>query len=301
MRRQIRSFPWKLPYRREYKETSSETSIYLSAAAMEAPPSSGGGDTGAARLDVQPNDTVQAVVVGASTGLIALEGEAHVQVLLDKMNDAGMRRVQEFAALLQQCSLNTLGSLGMFYPNLPALCEQLFADVPPPLGHLQASGYFASIAVRPARPLCSRHVTTYLCVCCLHVPAALGYDGSAHPAERRVHAGRCIKFTLPIVAGRFFFHPHGREYFERYYRAAQCHCAACPAQRHYAAACAHPGGAEVATGSCRFFGGGHQPCFASGCRINSDLVRSGVGGDQRGGTSWRCCEGGLLDAPDPST
>ena len=82
---------------------------------------------------------------------IELAGDDSVQLLLDRMKKTGMGRIPQFEALLQSCSIRTLGSLGMFFANLPALCEQLFADVPAPLGHLQACGYVASIAVRLAR------------------------------------------------------------------------------------------------------------------------------------------------------
>ena len=88
------------------------------------------------------------VAVSAGNARLVLAGAASVQVLLDAMKAQGMARIQEFAALLEACSLHTLGSVDLFFPNLPALCEQLFADVPHPLGHLQACGYFASLSVR---------------------------------------------------------------------------------------------------------------------------------------------------------
>ena len=96
--------------------------------------------------------------VHAGNKRLVLEGEANVQVLLDFMQAQGMERIPAFADLLKACSLRTLGSVGRFFPNMPALCEQLFADVAPPLGHLQACGYFASLSVRPARLRMSPHI-----------------------------------------------------------------------------------------------------------------------------------------------
>jgi hypothetical protein len=85
---------------------------------------------------------------GGAKPLVSLEGPASIEVLLSVMKNRGMVGVDAFRDICLTCSLTTLGALGMFLPHLPALCKQLFADVPEPLGALQSQGFYANIAVR---------------------------------------------------------------------------------------------------------------------------------------------------------
>ena len=85
---------------------------------------------------------------GGAKPLVSLEGSASIEVLLCVMKNRGMQGVDAFRDICLTCSLSTLGALGMFLPHLPALCRQLFAAVPEPLGALQAQGFYANIAVR---------------------------------------------------------------------------------------------------------------------------------------------------------
>ena len=109
-----------------------------------------------------PRPAPDGMSVGSTDDAVPSETERIDPVLTGALKDVGIDgdKVDEFAALLKQCNVLTMGALRLFAMEVHAIVNMMY-ETETPLGKLQAQGFLAALRVcarsAPCRPLFSLH------------------------------------------------------------------------------------------------------------------------------------------------